>query len=162
MQRHYFLAAIVAGLTILTATNCSPATPTPLPMDMVIQTMAIQLASSMQTQTAAAYTPPPLFTATLESTPTETPTPEPTFDQANHTVIVITHAPCWFGPGSYYPLESYISQNKKVELLGVGSIPGWYVIRNPYFYQPCWIQASDLQIDPRLDLSVFPIITPRP
>jgi hypothetical protein len=87
-------------------------------------------------------------------------TPEPVRDQSIRTVVVITNAPCWFGPGSAYPLESYISETKIVEVLGVGSVEGWYIIHNPYFNQPCWIAASDVQIDPAMDSSIFPVMTP--
>jgi hypothetical protein len=45
-------------------------------------------------------------------------------------------------------------------LLGVGSIDGWYVIRDPYFHRPCWIQQADLKIFPGTDLSTYPVMTP--
>ena len=144
-------------LALLTVSACT-SEPTPPPVD-VVGTMAIQLASVMLTQTVAAYSPtPPPPTITL--TPTETPTIEPTKDSSKKTVKVVGQSPCYFGPGPAYTLESYISDTKIVELLGIGSVPGWYIVMNPYFYQACWIAAENVQIDTDMDLTQFPTITP--
>jgi hypothetical protein len=121
--------------------------------------MAAQMASEMLTQTVAAYSPTPL-PATATIVPTETPTPEATKDLSSRIIVVNKQAACWFGPGPSYALESYISDTKKVELLGVGSVAGWYVIMNPYFHQACWIAAEDVDIPSYLDTSLLPVITP--
>lgn len=137
---------------------CTPTTPTPPPVD-VIGTMAVQLASEMLTQTAAAYSPtPPPPTITLM--PSETSTVEPTKDSSKKTVTVVGQAPCYFGPGDTYVLESYISDTKQVELLGIGSVSGWYIIMNPYFHQACWLAAEYVRLDSDIDLTQFPTITP--
>lgn len=143
--------------TMLALTACS-SEPTPPPVD-VVGTMAAQMASDMLTQTVAAYspTPPP---ATATSIPTETMTPEPTKDASIKIVTVVNHTACWFGPGESYGLESYINVPKKVELLGVGSVPGWYIIKNPYFNAPCWVPVEDVELDPNMDITVFPAMTP--
>jgi hypothetical protein len=144
----------MAALALLAACTSEP---TPPPVD-VVGTMAAQLASDMLTQTSAAYSPTPLpSTATPNST--ETPTLEPT-PSVTRQPQVIGYSPCYAGPGSSYPLISNISDTKKVELLGIGSIPGWYVIKNPYFYSPCWISADYLTIPEETDLSIFPTINP--
>ncbi len=49
---------------------------------------------------------------------------------------------------------------KNVEMVGVGSVPGWYVIINPYFRSRCWIAAENLILDPSFDVSAYPTITP--
>jgi hypothetical protein len=134
----------------------------------VIGTISMELAYTMQTQTAAAASPTPLpVTNTPFPTPTETQPPEPTWDPNNHTVIVATNeaagiskAACWFGPGSSYNLESYITNHKEVELLGVGSVPGWYIVKNPYFHQPCWISAAEVKIPEGMGLATYPVISP--
>jgi hypothetical protein len=59
-------------------------------------------------------------------------------------------------------MESSIKEGEIVELLAVGTVPGWYIIRNPYFQQPCWIQAENLNLDPAFDPSQFPMVTPLP
>ena len=52
-------------------------------------------------------------------------------------------------------------EGKKVEVLGVGSTPGWYIIRNPYFHKPCWVQAANLKNVPA-DTTALPVMTPGP
>lgn len=149
-NRHIIAIALAAALL----SACAPqaeATPT---VD-VIGTVAAEMAIVMLTQTAAAYSPTPPPTETPIPLPSETPTPA-----ATSIPIVIGFSPCYEGPGSSYRLTSNISDTKGVELLGIGSVPGWYVIRNPYFYSPCWIAAEHLRLDPNFDPSTLPVISP--
>ncbi len=159
-----FPPVLVIGLmVILIVTACAPKA-TPPPVD-IIGTMSVQLASQMLTQTAAAYSPTPLPpTATLTPLPvTETPTAEPTSSEPPKRPYVITFAACWLGgPGPNNPLDSNINEKTRVDILGIGSVEGWYIIRNPYFHKPCWIKAVNLNIDPRTDMSQFPVMTPEP
>ncbi|MFN8413127.1 MAG: hypothetical protein U0Z26_12140 [Anaerolineales bacterium] len=139
--------------------GCTPQA-TPIPTVDTISTIAVQLASQMLTQTVAAYSPtplPPTVTPTLAMTDTSTPNPEPV---ATKKPEVVGAAPCYAGPGSSYALVSNISDTKKVELIGIGSVSGWYIIKNPYFNSPCWISAENLRIASDNDLSGFPTITP--
>lgn len=99
-------------------------------------------------------TPAPSLTPTPAMTPTDTPPPKRPETSA--------FTACWFGPGAAYTLESNITKGKAVDLVGVGSQAGWYIIRNPYFHKPCWIQATDLTIFPGTDLSTLPVMTPGP
>ncbi len=144
---------IIGFAAILISAACaSKATPTP-------DAMATNIASGVSaaltlTATAPTRTPIPTATPTPTITPTEAPIQQPF---VNHRL-----AACWFGPGSNYHLESNISRWQQVEILGVGSVSGWYIIRNPYFQQPCWVLITDLQIDPRMDLSQLPVMTPIP
>jgi len=162
-----FYRGIITGLAI--ALICSSCTPkaTPTSVADVIGTTAAQLAVVMLTQTAGAssstpppptFTPTPSFTETPAGTPTDKPVPKPP--------AVIMAASCWKGPGNTYPLSSNIELNergrKKVTIIGIGSEPGWIVIRNPYFHDPCWIEISNLEIDPIMDMSQFPVMTPAP
>ena len=148
-------------VVILIVTACTSKA-TPPPVD-TIGTMAAQFASEMLTQTVAAYSPTPPPTATFTPAPTDTPTIEPTSSGPPKRPKVMTFAPCWLGgPGPEFPLDSNISEKKNVDILGIGNVPGWYIIRNPYFHNPCWIEAVNLKIDPAMDLSQFPIMTPKP
>jgi hypothetical protein len=113
----------------------------------------------MQTQTAAAHSPTP-SPASPTSVQTETSTPEPTKDPSKKIITVVNYTGCYHGPGPNYELQSYINVPKQVELLGIGNVEGWYVISGPYFYTPCWVSATDLQIDADVDLTIFPIMTP--
>lgn len=132
---------------------CTPKA-TPLPVDLV-GTRAVELASMMMTQTVAAYSPtsPPTFTPE----PTATETIEPTPAEIKVPRIKDGPAPCYVKPSTTAVLTSNISDYKIVELLAIGATPGWYKIRNPYFYSPCWVSEEYLWLDENMDLSTFPI-----
>ena len=143
---------------LFSVSSCSPqedATPT---VD-VIGSMAAEMAASMQTQTAAAYTPTP-SPVTPSPIPSNTPIPEPTKDPTLDVITVVIDAPCYTGPGDTYVLTSNIEAPEPVELLGIGSVPGWYIIRNPYFESPCWIAIDAVELDPNMDITIFPTMTP--
>jgi len=99
-------------------------------------------------------TPTETFTPTSTDTPTQTPTPQ--------NPLVTRDVLCWFGPGSVYEVISSIKSGTQVQLLGRGSISDWLIVENPRYHRPCWIQASNLQIDPAYDVSVLPTFTPPP
>ena len=149
---------VIAGI----GTACTPkAAPTP-EVD-VIGTTAAQLAVVMLTQTAGAYSPtPPPPTVTLTPAITETPVPAPTSSEKPKRPFVTEFTGCWTGPGDNFTLISNIDPKKYVEIIGIGTEPGWHIIRNPYFRNPCWIQTVYLKIDPNLDLSKLPVMTPGP
>ena len=149
-----FLRLTTMGLAVFLMTACAPQA-TPPPADDMATNVARGV-SVAQTQTAQAPISLPSATPTQTVVPA-TPTSGPI------QPLTVTHfASCWFGPGSAYNTESNIEQGETVELLGVGSIPGWYIVRNPYFFQPCWIQAANLNIDASADLSYYPMMTPYP
>jgi len=152
-----FLRLIVIALgAILLSTACA-SNSTPSPADQQATNIAMGVAFAW-TRTAEAPTVTPSVTSTLTPLPpTATPTRGPI-----KPPIVSNFAPCWFGPGNAYNLESNIEACETVQLLAVGSIPGWYIIINPYFQQRCWIQATNLSIDPNMDLSQYPLMTPIP
>jgi hypothetical protein len=152
-------AALLALATTLLAA-CAPPQPAVPTVDQLATAVA-QAAYDLLTQTAAAASPTPPPTYTLTPSPTDPPTPTSTAGPVKMPVI-LEFTGCWYGPGSAYTLESNISKGKRVELLGIGSVPGWYIIRNPYFHKPCWVQAAVLKIDPATDLSQYPAMTPGP
>jgi hypothetical protein len=112
----------------------------------------------MLTQTASAYTPtlPPA---------TDTPIPQSTATPTLPPTPVITSIPkvsgntaCYTGPGTNYALVSNITDTEEVEVVGVSSVPGWYIIRNPIFGSLCWISASNMSFEADFDLSSLPTI----
>jgi hypothetical protein len=146
--------------------SCSYPAASPTPAVDAIATAALQQVYLMLTQTALAAPPTstPIPTATFPA-PTETPAPaaaEPTSSEPLKRPVVTAFTGCWTGPGEQYTLISNIAEKKYVEIIGMGNVPGWYVIRNPYFRNPCWIEAIYLKLDPRLDTSKFPMMTPMP
>jgi hypothetical protein len=158
MRPRVLCLALCSGALLFATSGCA-GNSTP-PVDS-LGTAVAQAAADLLTATAAAASPtspPPTVTAT--ALPTETPTAEPTSEDVGRMPMTLTYAACWFGPGPSYALESNISKGKGVELLGIGNVPGWYIIRNPYFHQPCWIQEADLKIFEGTDLTQFPVMTP--
>ena len=158
----YFLRVIVISIAlVLISAACAPKA-TPISVDTMATAVA-QAASVLLTQTAASYSPtPPPATVTPTFIPTDTATVTPAGSQSIKPTVLRNFAACWFGPGPAYVLESNIKNAARVEILGIGSVSGWYIIANPYFHKPCWIQASELEIDPARDLSKLPIMTPGP
>ena len=146
--------AAILLLCLISACAPQPVTPSADEMSTAISALAI----TFMTRTAAAVTPSP--TATETPPPTNTPTPDYTATPEHANPITVNFASCFYGPGPAFTLESNIKQGKRVELLGVGSQAGWYIIRNPYFHKPCWIAATDLQIDPGVDTGKLPVMTP--
>jgi hypothetical protein len=157
-----FLPITIIGFAIaLIGTACVPKA-TSMPVD-TIGTTAAQLAMVMLTQTAGAYSPtspPPTITPTPSFT--ETPIVTPTKADPPKRPGTTEFTGCWTGPGPTYTLISNIDPKKYVNVIGIGSEPGWYVISNPYFHNPCWIEIAHLKIDPNMDFSVFPVMTPGP
>jgi hypothetical protein len=157
-----FLRITIIGFMIaLIGTACTPkATPTPVD---IIGTTAAQLAMVMLTQTVEAYSPtPPPPTETPTPSFTDTPIATPTKGDPPKRPGTTEFTGCWTGPGPKYTLISNIAAKKYVDVIGIGSEPGWYVIRNPYFHNPCWIEIAHLKVDPNMDFSVFPVMTPGP
>jgi hypothetical protein len=73
----------------------------------------------------------------------------------------INYATCGLGgPEPEYTHETSVKKGKGVELLGVGSLPGYVVIRDPYFHRPCWMAIADLKFFPGTDLATYPVMTP--
>jgi hypothetical protein len=163
-----FRIRMIILITALSISACAPqATPTPVD---IIGTTAAQLAMVMLTQTAGAVTSTPIpATATLTLPPTETPTlSPPTQEEKRKPSVVITFVPCYTGPDESYTFISNIdpsirkSNKQVVEILGTGSVPGWIVIRNPYFNNPCWVRQENMEIDSHIILSDYPVMTPGP
>jgi hypothetical protein len=136
---------------------CTPSTATP-----TVNAMGTMVSQRVE-QTIEAYSPtppPPTITQTLAFT--ETPAAEPTRGKPPRRPWTTEFTSCWTGPGSSYTLISNINPKEYVEIIGMGSVEGWLVIRNPYFHNPCWVLKKHVNVDPNLDMSVFPSMTPKP
>jgi len=151
---------LLAGIGLLLAgAACAPA---PTAQPGALETAVAQAAFDLLTQTAAASSPTPL-PPTLTPTPmsTDTPAVTPTEAEPPPWPKTVTFAACWLGgPGGDWPLEVNVPEGKDVEMIGMGSVPGWIILRDYKFQRPCWILATDLSIDPRTDLAALPVMTP--
>jgi hypothetical protein len=105
-------------------------------------------------------------TATISSTLTSTPTPPATETLAPiatpQNPLVLRDTLCWVGPGNKYDVVSALKVGTRIELLGRGTIDGWWVISNPIYKDACWVQAVDVQIEPGFDTSALKLIAPPP
>lgn len=155
-----YSSLIVLGIGLIVVLSACTPQATPPPVDTAA-TMAIQLMQEMLTQTATAASPTPL-PPTVTPIPSETPSPEPTENKPLKRTVIKVFTGCYYGPGPEYTLDSNIEEGRKVDIVGIGSVPGWYVIINPYFHKQCWVNANDLEIDPARDLSALPMMTPMP
>lgn len=142
-----FLALLITGCSL----PVTGALPTPAPGDYAGTIAAIQTIS-VQTATAQGFgagatplspaTLPPAATGTLQSP------------------VVVSDTLCWRGPGADYEVISAIKAGTAVSMLGRGAIAGWYILRNPIYGDPCWLQAGDLQIPAGYDVSTLPLFNP--
>jgi hypothetical protein len=94
------------------------------------------------------------------ATPAVTDTPAATATPQNPLVLRATL--CWVGPGNKYDVVSALQPQTRIELVGRGTIDGWWVITNPIYKDPCWVQAVDIQIEPGFDTSALKLIAPPP
>ena len=159
MTFRFLRLAVIGLVAILVSTACTPEAAQPSADEMA--TAVAHAASDLLTQTAAASSPTASATFTPKATPTQTATITPT-SAPPKPPLVVNFAGCWRGPSPSYVLVSNISKGQRVDLIGIGSVPGWYVIINPYFHQACWIQAVNLSIHVGTDMTKYPIMTPSP
>jgi hypothetical protein len=146
MQRKIWLSTVITFLLLPLA--CS------LP-SRIFPTATVTIASASVTPSVSVaepltFTPLPTFV----ELPSMTPTPR--------NPLVLRATLCWEGPGPVYPVVSALKKDERVVLLGRGSVAGWWVVDNPIYHDPCWVMASDLQIDPGLDTSNLRIFNPPP
>jgi len=89
----------------------------------------------------------------LTACPRSLPLPTPTPTEEPRRPRVIRDTFCWFGPGGdRFEVVNSLAEGIEVDLIGVGDVPGWYVIDSPRFPgAPCWVREDDLdEIDPVL------------
>jgi hypothetical protein len=113
-----------------------------------------QSQSQVQPQLPVAFTDTPIPLAA--STNTVEPSVTPQQPQ------ILNSSLCWVGPGEKYEVVSSVSKGQVVEILGRGSISGWFIIRNPIYNDPCWVRASDLKLDASFDINTLQVFDPPP
>lgn len=146
MQRKIWFAAMITFLLLPLACNLPSGVP-PIatqPIATESTTPSIPIADTLT------FTPLPTST----EVPSVTPTPQ--------NPLVLRTTLCWKGPGPLYEVVSALKKDERVELLGRGSISGWWVVNNPIYHDPCWVMASDIQLDPGFDTSNLRVFNPPP
>lgn len=163
--RFGFALALFVGLSAcnLPAAATDEAQEPPLSPELIAQTSVAATLSAIGTASALAPIPPVPATATETPSPlpsTETGTPSPTAIPQNP--LVMKDALCWEGPGPAYEVVSSVKKDARVQLLGRGSIGAWWIIDNPIYHDPCWLQADVLQLDVGYDLTNLKVFNPPP
>lgn len=151
MHYHIILAFLALGL-LTTACN--------LPNAAITPTAETQPEISVQ---VPSETPTPVLALapfTNTALPTETMLPAATPTSENPLVLRTTL--CWVGPGAQYDVVSALKEGERIELIGRGSIPDWWIVRNPIYRDPCWAQAKDIQIELGYNTSSLEIYYPPP
>jgi hypothetical protein len=130
------------------------------PQDTVATWVAATLTAMGTSRPGLAATPTPAANVSETPIPPDTETPQHTSTPQNPLVLETNL--CWKGPGSQYEVVSALKQGERVELIGQGSIAGWWIVNNPIYHDPCWAQAVYLQIEPGYNTYSLPIYTPPP
>ena len=145
---------------LLVASGCNLPSSSP-PAD-VGATMIAATVSVLQTDAAASATAAVTPSPVPSEAPTLSPYVSPTSTAEPQPPVVTSLSLCYTGPGPVYPVVSSIKAGTEVNILGVGSTVGWFVIENPTYHDRCWLAAGSLQIDPNLNVAGLKVYNPPP
>jgi len=160
MRPRWALITISLFLIILLgACNLPAPTEEESAIDIVITRAAETLTAQAASAPEPTSTPNPEVDITLAPNATATEA-LPTSTPQNPLVLETTL--CWKGPGAQYEVVSALQKDQRVELIGQGSISGWWIVNNPIYHDPCWAQANTLQLDPGYNTAALAIFTPPP
>ena len=151
-----FLALALAACALPGAPGATPPGERETAVAGTVSAMLTQVA--VPATAASATEAIPTETETIPATSTATLIPAST----SQNPLVVKDALCWEGPGAQYLVVSAVKNGQRVELLGRGSIGAWWIIDNPIYHDPCWVNADVLQFDTGYNLSGLKVFTPAP
>ena len=155
------LAGVLLVIAILACNINNPKNSTQPNLELTITAQALSIQQTSQAQ-APLQAPP---AAGITETPAPVTSPTNTTVAASATPQspqVINSTLCWVGPGTKYEVVSSLNAGETVEVIGRGSIPDWFIIRNPRYHDPCWVQANALKLDASFDINALQVFTPPP
>jgi uncharacterized protein YgiM (DUF1202 family) len=117
---------------------------------------------ALQTAAGGTQTQLAVQVPTSEATPDPTTTASPSITPVPPNPTVTKLSLCLTGPGTAYNVVSSIKSGTEVQLLGIGSVAGWYIIENPVYHDRCWIEAASVRTDPGLDVAALKVFNPPP
>jgi hypothetical protein len=155
-------APLLAGLLLIAILACNINNPRNLSQPNLELTITAQALSISVQQTGEVLAP-----TVVEVTETTAPLPSPTDttiapSATPQNPLVINSSLCWVGPGAKYEVVSSLNKGETVEVIGRGSTAGWFIIRNPRYHDPCWVQADNLQLDASFDINALQVYNPPP
>jgi hypothetical protein len=156
-RRKLTLAGVALVLGVSACNLPSGAPPVDVGATMIAATVSV-LQTDAAASATAAVTPSPV----PSEAPTPTPYLSPTATSEPQPPVVTKLSLCYTGPGPVYPVVSSVKAGTQVNILGVGSTVGWFVIENPTYHDRCWLQATNLQIDPNLNVAGLKVYNPPP
>jgi hypothetical protein len=159
-MRTRFSTVMITLFILIGLVACSlPAAQAETP-DLVATWVAATLTAVDMPATLPAATPTPSAIPTASQTPAPSDTAAPTSTPQNPLILETTL--CWKGPGAQYEVVSALKKDERVELIGQGSLAGWWIVDNPIYHDPCWAQARHIQVEPGYNTAALPIFTPPP
>lgn len=154
MHLHPLRTTLAGAILIAAVLACNyPGQNAAPPVTVVVVPPAAAKTAALPSAPAVASTTP---THSVSATPTlaVAPSATPTISGP----IVTRAALCYVGPAlKGYDVTSSIKAGTSVQLLGRSPIAGWWVIRDPRYHDPCWIQSLYIQIDPSMDTAGLPV-----
>jgi hypothetical protein len=106
---------------------------------------------------------PPAYTETVLPTQTKTATripPSPTLTEEPPLASLFRSSVCRFGPGTIFPVHTYIKEDRTAIVRGRLDDNTWYLIELPENQEKCWIFNQIVELDKVVDS--MPILTPPP
>ncbi len=152
MPLRVFFPILLTGCLLAACSLPAPTVPPTPGADAYAATVAALQTSAVNTASAQGFGP--------ASTPTPPSTIAMPQTGGGQNPAVIRDTLCWRGPGPEYEVIGTIHAGTSVSMLGRGVISGWFVIRNPVSGDPCWLEASNLQIPASVDLPALPVYNP--
>lgn len=128
-----------------------------------VMSLACNLPSNIPlTETPTEAPPAPAVPEEVQATETPAPINTSTSTPVPQNPLVLRDSLCWVGPGNKYDVVSALKTGTRIELIGRGTVDGWWVISNPIYKDACWVRAEDIQIEPGFDTSTLKLIDPPP
>jgi hypothetical protein len=162
MKNHLLLLFVLAFLIISAA--CAPKTP-PDPI-IQVETLINTVEVTRQVEVTRIVELPVTVTSTFTPVVTDTPTPDysptPSFTPSMTPTYVVprgrvnTRAQCRYGPGAAYLYKYGLFEGNTMEIIGRNELGTWAYIQAIGGNNPCWINASLLDVT-RGDFMSLPV-----
>ncbi len=101
------------------------------------------LSTAVTLTTIASQTASPTFTPFLTATP--------------QNPLVLVPTACFKEPRVNDRIVSSLNKGTRVKLIARSDDGNWWLVENPVYRSPCWVQVGDLQLDPGMNVKDVPV-----